>query len=61
MDVEDEMFTPSVKPSDAPRHVLRMINVRSCSTLRYSCSNANILAQYSVNVMLQEDAKIPTL
>ena len=28
MDVEAKMFTPFVKPSDAPMHVLRMINVR---------------------------------
>ena len=66
MDVDAEIFTLYVKPSDASpasMHVLRMIKCTYslCSTVRCSCSNANLLAQYFVNVMLQKHAKITTL
>ena len=47
MDVDTEMFTPVVKPSDVsptPMHALKMIKCAcsSCFTVRCSWSNANL-------------------
>ena len=56
MDVNTEMFTPVVKPSDvspAPMHVLKMINVRVLHVLLLDAVDQMpiFLAQYSVNML----------